>query len=425
MKTLFTNARIVNEGSVTCGSMLIEDDTIIDINPTNTEADRVIDLDNAYLMPGVIDDHVHMREPGLTQKATMATETRAAAAGGVTSVMDMPNVVPQTTSIEAWNAKRALGAQECRVNYAFFFGATNDNADVLPTLPTGHLPGIKVFMGSSTGGMLVDDAAALRRVFANSPRLVMTHCEDTAIINSNAGRYGDSRDISVHPLIRSREACIESSRLAAGIARETGAQLHIAHVTTAEELELAGGKVTLEACVPHLLFCDEDYARLGTRIKCNPAIKTRADRDALRKALADGRVTLVATDHAPHLPKDKEGGCLTAASGMPMMQFSLISMLQLLPPEQVARLMCHAPASLFGIERRGFLRPGYKADLAIARPVSPWTLTHSDVVSKCGWSPLEGSTQTWRVEQTWVNGKPVFRNGMIDDNVRGEELCFK
>lgn len=420
MKTLFVNAHIVNEGHVTDGELMIDGDTIAD----KGTADRVIDLKGAYLIPGVIDDHVHMREPGLTQKATMASETRAAAAGGVTSVMDMPNVVPPTTSLEAWEAKRAIGRRECRVNYAFFFGATNDNAGVLPSLPTEHLPGIKVFMGSSTGGMLVDDAEALRRVFANAPRLVMAHCEDTSIINRNAERYGDSRDISMHQLIRSREACLESSRLAVKIAEETGARLHIAHVTTAEELALAGSRVTLEACVAHLLYCDNDYSRLGTRIKCNPAIKTERDREALREALTDGRITLVATDHAPHLIRDKEGGCLTAASGMPMVQFSLISMLRILPVERVVQLMCHAPATLFGIENRGYLRAGYKADLAVVRSVSPWTIGSDDIVSQCGWSPLEGSVQTWRVEQTWVNGEQVFADGRIRDDVRGQELTF-
>lgn len=385
------------------------------------------------LIPGVIDDHVHTREPGLTHKGDLVTETRAAAAGGVTTIMDMPNVVPQTTTLDALADRQALGRDHAFVNYTFYFGATNTNAHLLRQLDPTLVPAVKLFMGSSTGGMLVDHGEALHDVFSLSPLPVMAHCEDSAIISNNMRQakeqFGDDPDVCHHPEIRSREACIASSTLAAQLARETGARLHIAHVTTADELTLAAPGITLEACLPHLLYCDEDYARLGTRIKCNPAVKTMADRDALRRALTDGRITTVATDHAPHLPTEKQGGCARAASGIPMVQFSLPAMLDLveegvLSLPQLVELMCHGPARLFNISRRGFIREGMRADLVVLRR-QPWTLTAADIVSRCGWSPLEGHTFKWQVCQTYCNGSLAYDNGRFaPDNSHAEALTF-
>lgn len=386
------------------------------------------------LLPGIIDTHVHFREPGLTHKADIAHESRAALAGGVTSVMDMPNVSPPTTTLERWQERMALGARESRVNYAYYIGATNSgtagaHASALPAP-------IKLFMGSSTGNMLVDNRDALRHLFEwaschAAPFPIVAHCEDTPRINERMAkakaRWGDDPAVEHHPWIRDAEACFRSSSLAAQLARQTGARLHIAHITTERELQLLDHElVTGEVCVPHLLFCDEDYATLGTRIKCNPAVKSRHDRDALRRAVADGRILTIATDHAPHQLSEKEGGCARAASGMPMVQFSLVAMLGLvsegvLTVERMVDAMCHQPALLFGIRERGFLRPGYKADLVLVRP-EDWTLHREDILSKCGWSPLEGHTLHWRVLQTFVNGSLAYDHGHINDTLRGEAL---
>ena len=431
--TRFHDITYVNDGHIRRADIIVEDGIITSI--TDKEELATAEGIDRLLLPGVIDDHVHTREPGLTHKGDLCSETRAAAAGGVTSVMDMPNVVPQTTSLEALSERQAMGAAHAFVNYTFHFGATNSNAHLLPQLDTTRVPAVKLFMGSSTGGMLVDHGDALRAVFERSPLPIMVHCEDSAIIAQNMQRakqlYGDDPDVVHHPEIRSREACIASSTLALQLARETGARLHIAHITTKEELSLQsdadGGTaaVTLEACLPHLLFTSDDYASLGTRIKCNPAVKTAEDRDALRKALADGRIFVVATDHAPHLLSEKQGGCARAASGMPMVQFSLIAMLQLVDEgvvtlPRLAELMCHNPARLFAIEGRGFISEGMKADLALVRR-RPWTLTADDVVSRCGWSPLEGRRFNWCVEQTYCNGRLIYDKGAFAET--NEHAC--
>ena len=431
--TRFHDITYVNDGHIRRADIIVEDGIITSI--TDKEELATAEGIDRLLLPGVIDDHVHTREPGLTHKGDLCSETRAAAAGGVTSVMDMPNVVPQTTSLEALRERQAMGAAHAFVNYTFHFGATNSNAHLLPQLDTTRVPAVKLFMGSSTGGMLVDHGDALRAVFERSPLPIMVHCEDSAIIAQNMQRakqlYGDDPDVVHHPEIRSREACIASSTLAVQLARETGARLHIAHITTKEELNLQsaadGGTaaVTLEACLPHLLFTSDDYASLGTRIKCNPAVKTAEDRDALRQALADGRIFVVATDHAPHLLSEKQGGCARAASGMPMVQFSLIAMLQLVDEgvitlPRLAELMCHNPARLFAIEGRGFIREGMKADLALVRR-RPWTLTADDVVSRCGWSPLEGRRFNWCVEQTYCNGRLIYDKGAFAET--NEHAC--
>ena len=435
MTTLIRDAVIVNEGKRQNGSMLIDGEQIAAILPAGTalpEADRVIDAQGALLLPGIIDDHVHLREPGLTHKADTAGESRAALAGGVTGLMDMPNVVPQTTTNALWAERMAIGARECRTNYAYYLGATNDNIEEIKAVDRRRVPAIKLFMGSSTGNMLVDDEQALRQIFSQSPLPIMAHCEDTGRINQRMkeaqAQWGDDPAVETHAWIRDAEACYQSAALAARLAHEPGARLHIAHLSTERELELVGGNITAEACVGHLVFCDEDYATLDTRIKVNPAIKSRKDRDALRQALKDGRITLVATDHAPHLLSDKHGGARTAASGMPMVQFSLVSMLNLVDEgfisiERLVELMCHAPASLYNIEKRGFLRPGYQADITLVER-TPWTLQQKDVLSKCGWSPLEGRSFSHRVAMTFVNGRLAYDHGTIHDEVRGQALTF-
>ena len=443
-RTIIYNAILVNEGKKTEGAVLIEDDRISKVIagkglPEGELYDKVIDAEGCYLIPGVIDDHVHFRDPGLTHKADMHTETAAAAAGGVTSFMDMPNCNPQTTSIEALNQKYADAAGKCIVNYSFYFGATNNNTDQLALLDKRHVCGVKVFMGASTGNMLVDRMESLKNIFSNAGMLIATHCEDQNIIRQNTemckAKYGEDPDVKYHPVIRNEEACYTSSALAVRLAKETGARLHILHVSTARELDLFENKpvsekqITAEACVSHLFFCDEDYATLGTRIKCNPSIKTRADRDALRAALATDKIDVIGTDHAPHLLKEKEGGALKAVSGMPTLQFSLVSIMELvhqgvLTIEQLVKKMCHTPAMLYQIKDRGFIREGYKADLVILNPVAPWTVSNECIESRCKWSPMEGKTFKAKVEKTFVNGDLVYSNGVVDQSHRGEALEF-
>lgn len=442
-KTLLRKATIVNEGQSFVGSLLIVGDVIDTVwqgnEPTGVYADDIVDVEGCFILPGIIDDHVHFREPGLTHKADITTESRAAAAGGVTSYFDMPNTSPQTTTIEDWEEKQKLGAEKSLVNYAFFFGATNGNSSLLPQLDKRRVCGVKLFMGASTGNMLVDQKNVLHQIFLTSPLLIMTHCEDTAEIIKNTAYYkslyGDDPDIIYHPLIRSQEACYRSSQLAVNLAKETGARLHIAHLSTARELELlecsSNNRITAEACISHLYFNDKDYKSLGTRIKCNPAIKTKADQIALQKALTDGRIHVIGTDHAPHSISEKKGGCVKAVSGMPMIQFSLVTMLELvdkgvLSIERLVQLMCHNPATLFEIKNRGFIRRGYKADLVIIRPNNPWTVTSEIVESKCKWSPLEGHMFNWSVQKTFCNGHLIFdkKRSFIDTSYRGEALIF-
>jgi dihydroorotase len=446
MTTLIKGGTLVNEGRTFNGSLVIEDERITQIIEGNTFVgdlesptvfDEVIDASGCFVIPGIIDDHVHFREPGLTEKADIDTESRAAAAGGVTTYFDMPNTVPQTTTLEALEEKFALAAQKSHVNYSFFFGATNDNADLFPLLDPHRIPGIKLFMGSSTGNMLVDRREALDRIFATAPMVIMAHCEDTDIINRNMAaakaKYGDDPMVTHHPEIRSEEACYESTRLAVELATKHHARLHVAHLTTAKELELIptpGGGLSAEATVSHLYFCDRDYTALGTRIKCNPAIKTERDRNALREALNDGRIAVIGTDHAPHLLSQKEGGCARAASGMPMIQFSLVTMLELvdqgvLSLERLVELMCHNPARLFEVRQRGFLREGYQADIVLVRPNTGWTVTHDLVQSRCGWSPMEGHMYLWRVERTLCNGHTVYNQGRVDTSYIGQSVAFR
>ena len=442
MRKLIKNGTIVNEGRSFLGDLVVDGEQIEEIYEGKAPRgiyDQVIDASGCFVLPGVIDDHVHFREPGLTRKADIESESRAAAFGGVTSYFEMPNTNPQTTTLEALEDKFALGAQKSHVNYSFFFGATNDNVDSFDRLDVHRIPGIKLFMGSSTGNMLVDKYESLQQIFVKAKKLglpVMTHCEDTDIINRNMAayqkKYGEDPDVKFHPEIRSVEACYESSSLAVELAKESGAHLHIAHVTTARELEFFGKdeNITGEAVIAHLYFSDEDYADKKAFIKCNPAIKTVKDRQALREALADGRISVVGTDHAPHEWKDKQGGCAKAASGMPMVQFSLVSMLELvdkgvLSIERMVEVMSHCPAKLFHVDKRGFLRPGYQADIVIVRPHTAWTVQKEIIQSKCGWSPMEGHEYQWQVEQTVCNGHLIYNKGEFDEAYRGEELTFR
>lgn len=445
MRQLIEGGTIVNEGRTFDGSIVVDGKDIIAITEGRTRPevtiDETIDASGCFVLPGIIDDHVHFREPGLTAKADIESESLAAAAGGVTSYFDMPNTVPQTTTLEALEKKFQIAAKKSHVNYSFFFGATNDNYPLFGHLDKTRIPGVKLFMGSSTGNMLVDRREALDRIFAEAGMPIMAHCEDSAIINRNMAEakrlYGEDPDVRHHPAIRSEEACYESTRLAVELAQKHDARLHVAHLTTARELELFPlpssihhlPSITAEATVSHLYFSDRDYALLGTRIKCNPAVKGERDREALQQALSDGRITVVATDHAPHLLAQKEGGCAKAASGMPMIQFSLVTMLELvdhgvLTLGRLVELMCHNPARLFGIVNRGFLRPGYRADIVLVRPGAAWTVTPTVIQSKCRWSPMEGHTYLWQVQRTICNGHTVYNRGWIDDSYIGEPLRF-
>ena len=450
--TLIRNAWTVIDGQILQASVLIDGEIISDICPVgqagnlepesrSTNADTIIDADGMWLMPGVIDDHVHFRDPGLTHKADMATESRAAAAGGVTTVFDMPNCKPQTVTVNALQDKFSHAAETCIVNHSFYLGATHDNLDQIEKIDPKRVCGVKLFMGSSTGGMLVDDDISIRNVFKSSPVPVAAHCEDSSIINANMVFYTEKchgePPVIYHPLIRSAEACYASTSKAVEIATATDARLHVMHISTERELGLfkAGAlndkKITAECCPAHLWFTDRDYDRLGTLIKCNPAVKTESDRSALRKALTCGVIDVIGTDHAPHLPSEKQGGCKSAASGMPVLPFSLPLMLELteqgiLSITDVVRLMCNNPATLFDIDRRGFIRKGYKADLVLVSHISEgWTADANDSPSKCGWTPFHGQTLHWKVNTTWVNGHPVYSNGMFDSNICGQAVTFK
>ncbi|EKX99650.1 amidohydrolase family protein [Hoylesella saccharolytica F0055] len=441
MTTLLYGGIIVNEGRTFKGSVVIENDFIAAViegeMAPRGRYDKEVDATGSFILPGIIDEHVHFREPGLTQKGDIESESRAAAYGGVTSFFDMPNTNPQTTTLDALKDKWELGRQSSHVNYSFFFGATNGNIELFDQLNPNRIPGIKLFMGSSTGNMLVDKQEALEKIFKQASLPVMAHCEDTDIINRRMvaakQKYGEDPPIEQHPVIRSEEACYRSTELAVLLAEKYGTRLHVAHLTTARELELFGKneRVTAEATVSHLLFSEKDYGRLGTLIKCNPAIKCMEDRQALRQALTNGRISAIGTDHAPHLLKDKEGGCTKAASGMPMVQFSLVSMLELVDEDvlsvaQMVNLMCHQPARLFDVRHRGFLRKGYKADIAVVKRGDAWTVTEETIQSKCKWSPVLGHRYHWKVVHTFCNGHQVLDDkGRFDTDYRGEEIAFR
>ncbi len=443
---LIRNATIINEGRSFEGSVLIDGELISALFPGQIpdnilrSCSDVIDASGCYLLPGVIDDQVHFREPGLTHKGDMLTESRAAVAGGVTSFMEMPNTHPQTVSIEELNRKFETAARKSVANHSFYLGATNDNISELLKADKKNVCGIKLFMGASTGNMLVDSERALRRIFAEVDMLIATHCEKEETIRENTAffkqKWGEDIPIEYHPLIRSEEACYRSSAQAAGLADEYGSRLHILHLSTAREMSLLDTspleekRITAEVCVHHLWFTDTDYRRLGARIKWNPAVKTAAERSALRNVLKTGKAEVVATDHAPHLLSEKEGGCLKAASGGPLVQHALPAMLQLaaegeFSKEFVVEKMCHAPAKLFRVKRRGFIREGYFADLVLVNPRKNHTVSAGNIFYKCGWSPFEGETFSHSVEKTFVNGNLVFSGGEIRDDVFGKALEFE
>ena len=453
--TLFRQAHVVNEGAVKVQDVLISGDRIVavgvDLGQSASDPEvqalaaqaQVHDCTGKWLMPGCIDDQVHFREPGLTHKAEIATESAAAAAGGITSFMEMPNTVPQALTQELLQDKYDRAAEVSPVNYSFFMGASNHNLDeVLKTDPT-RVCGIKVFMGSSTGDMLVDESKVLEGIFKEAPTLVATHCEDEATVRANSAaakeRHGEHVHIDQHPLIRSAEACYRSSSKAVELATKLNTQLHILHISTARELDLFDGtkeledkRITAEACIHHLWFSDADYADKGTHIKWNPAVKTAHDREQIRAAILDGRIDVVATDHAPHTKEEKNNSYFKAPSGGPLVQHALVAMLDLvhdglLPVEKVVDLMAHRVARLFRMADRGFIRPGMKADLVVVQPNDPWTVHEGNVMSKCGWSPFQGHTFKSRVHETWVNGTQVWDGQRITTTHGhhvGERLTF-
>lgn len=445
-KKLIKNVRIINEGRSYQGAVLINGEMIEAVyegevpSEIIAETNDVVDGQGKWLLPGCIDDQVHFREPGLTYKADIYSESRAAVAGGVTSFMDMPNTKPQTTTIENLEWKFNRAAETSAANYSFFFGGTNDNMEEIRRLDRSRVPGLKLFLGSSTGNMLVDKKDALERIFSESDLLIAVHAEKEEIIKRNIAyytqKYGEDLDISFHSKIRSEEACYASSSEAVELATRLGTRLHILHLSTAKEttlldnkLPLKDKKITGEVCVHHLWFHDGDYALFGNRIKWNPSIKTLADRTALREAVNNDKIDIIATDHAPHLLSEKEGSCLKAASGGPLVQHSLIVMLELAMEgrftyEKVVDKMAHKPAELFHIDRRGYIRPGYYADLVLIDPNKTWTVSKENILTKCGWSPFEGSTFHHAVDTTWVNGEIVWQDGQIRDNVHGKELKY-
>ena len=443
-KILIKNASIVNEGRMFKGAVLIDGDKISEVFegaiPEPASNVRVIDAGGKLLLPGAIDDQVHFREPGLTHKGDIASESRAAVAGGVTTFMDMPNTKPQTTTIADLEWKLQRGAETSAANYSFFFGGTNDNMDEIRKLDRSRVPGLKLFLGSSTGNMLVDKKESLERIFGEADMLIAIHAEKEEVIKRNiahyTGLYGEDLDISFHSKIRSEEACYASSAEAVELATRLNSRLHILHLSTAKELTLLSNaiplsekKITGEVCVHHLWFHDGDYAKYGNRIKWNPSIKTLEDRIALRNAVNDNTIDIVATDHAPHLPSEKEGSCLKAASGGPLIQHSLVAMLEMVAEgcftyEKVVEKMAHMPAELFHIDRRGYIRPGYYADLVLVDPDKSWTVVPGNILYKCGWSPFEGTTFHHSVTQTFVNGRLVYDNGIINDDVRGMEVRY-
>lgn len=442
MKKIIQGGTLINEGKRFQADIVIENDRIIRIAKELPEAlladAEIIHAKDCFVIPGVIDDQVHFREPGLTHKGNIAEGSRAAASGGVTSFMDMPNVAPPTTTLERLEEKQAIAARTSVVNYSFYLGATSDNIDEVKRANPRTTCGIKAFMGSSTGNLLIDSIPALEKLFAESPLLIATHCEYTPIINANLARYkekyGDDIPPQCHPLIRTREACLKSSSLAVSLARKYGSRLHILHLSTADEVALPDQglrtekKITGEVCVHHLWFNDQAYLTKGNFVKWNPSIKTETDRLALLEAVNKGIIDVIATDHAPHTFAEKSGLYTKAASGGPLVQHSLSVMLELAEQgaitfEKVVDGMCHAPAQLFGIEKRGFLREGYKADICIFQK-APWTVNKENILYQCGWSPLEGQNLTYKVQTTLVNGHIVYDKGVFPTEKYGELLTF-
>ena len=440
---LIRQATIVNEDKIFVGDVLVENGIISNISSNiqhPTSNITLVEAEGFLLLPGIIDDQVHFRDPGLTHKGDLSSESRAAVAGGVTSFMDMPNTNPKAVTLSILEEKYRLAQEKSLANYSFFLGATNDNLEEIRQADPGKICGVKVFMGASTGNMLVDDPAALEAIFRESPMVVAIHSEDETVIRRNLElfreQYGDAIPVEAHPLIRSAEACIRSTERAVALARKHRTRLHVLHLSTAAEADLIDRpgpleqkRITGEVCVHHLWFCDKDYARLGSRIKWNPAIKGEAERDGLFLALLDGRIDLVATDHAPHLIEEKSKPYTSCPSGAPLIQHSLNMMLEFwkqgrISLEMIVRKMCHNPAILYRIRNRGFIREGYAADLVLVDPGRSWTVTPGNTLYKCGWSPLEGFTFSTSVTHTFVNGSLVYENGRFDESVRGQRLMF-
>ncbi len=445
-KQIIRNATIVNEYESFVGSVLIEDELIVSIHRGEEWVDggqgcHEVDARGLLLMPGVIDDQVHFREPGLTHKGDIYSESKAAVAGGITSFFEMPNTKPQATTLELLEDKFEIASKSSFANYSFLMGVTNDNIDELKRVDPRYVAGLKMFMGSSTGNMLVDNERTLNRVFAEIPLLIVTHCEDETTVKANISHYrallGDDIPVKYHPLIRNDEACYKSSSYAVELATKYNSRLHVFHLSSEKEMSLFRSdiplkdkKITAEVCVHHLWFNDGDYEKYGNRIKWNPSVKSEQDRLALIDALKSGKIDVLATDHAPHLWSEKEGNCLQAASGGPLVQHSLVAMLQMVKNgvftlEQVVDKMCHAPAQLFRIENRGYIRPGYFADLVLVNPLQPWTVTKQNILYKCGWSPFEDVEFSSSVVSTWVNGVKVYHNGTFDEVSKGKRLVFE
>ena len=440
---LIKNAKIVNEGRIIEGDIYIENDIIkeidssISLKSSNVE---VIDVDGKYVMPGIIDDQVHFREPGLTHKADIESESKAAIAGGITSFIEMPNTNPQTTTIEKLEEKFAIAADKAYANYSFMFGGTNDNLEEILKVDKNAVAGLKLFLGSSTGNMLVDDPEILEKIFSSTDMVISVHCEDEATIRNNmkiyTDKFGDDIPIKYHPIIRSEEACYISSSKAIELAKKTGARLHVFHLSTGKEtklfsnkLPLKDKKITAEVCIHHLWFSDKDYDTKGTRIKWNPAVKTAKDREQLWKALLDDRIDVIATDHAPHTSDEKNNNYTNAPSGGPLVQHALVAMLEAyhagkISFEKIVQKMCHNPAILFQIEKRGYIKEGYFADLVIVDLNNPWTVKKENILYKCGWSPFEGTTFKSRVTQTILNGQLVYNQSKISDKKSGRRLTF-
>ncbi len=443
---LIKNAYIINEGTKQKGSVHIKEDKIYkiykeeDIVDPAVSFDEIIEADGKYLLPGVIDDQVHFRDPGLTHKADMESESKAAVAGGTTTFMDMPNTIPQTVTEELIVEKRNIAAGKSVANYAFYIGANNENIEELKKIDNSLVCGVKVFMGSSTGNMLVDNRQILERIFSELSLVVATHCEKEEVIKANIAKYtslyGENLPIEFHSKIRNEDACYASSSEAVELATKMGGRLHLLHLSTAKEMSLLSDarledkKVTGEVCVHHLWFNDEDYKTYGNKIKWNPAIKTENDRIALMEGVNNGKIDIIATDHAPHLWEEKQGSCLKAASGGPIVQYSLLTMLEKakegeITMEKVVEKMSHAPAKLFSIKDRGFIREGYYADLVLVDPQSKHIVEKSTILSKCGWSPLEGFIFNNKIDTTIVNGNIVYRNGIVDSSFKGRAVEFE
>ena len=434
MATLYIkNATIVNEGEEFVGSVVVKEGKIADVfkgeGSFSDENAEVVDATGLHLLPGMIDDQVHFREPGLTHKANIRTESRAAVAGGITSFMEMPNTNPQTTVHSELENKFDIASKDALANHSFFFGATNENIDEVLAVDEKNVCGIKIFMGSSTGNMLVDNEQTLRNIFGHCKLLIATHCEDEATVRGNEAKYkaqfGEDLPIKYHPIIRDEEACYKSSSMAVELAKELDARLHILHISTAKETELFRNdiplkdkRITAEACVHHLWFTDKDYDSKGTHIKWNPAVKSEADRDAVLKAVLDDRIDIIATDHAPHTIEEKNNKYFSAPSGGPLVQHAMVSVLELvrqgkMPLTRAVDKMCHAPAELFQIPNRGYIKKGFQADLVLVNLNSAWTVTKGNILYKCGWSPFEGQEFAAQIKSTYVNGVKVYEDGQI------------